>query len=60
MSKASFIVTGGTPLYGSVRAGGAKNASYKLMIAALLGSAESRLLYLPDIYDLVLAAHINN
>lgn len=60
MSKASFIVTGGTPLYGSVRAGGAKNASYKLMIAALLGSAESRLLNLPDISDVDLAAQIIN
>ena len=60
MSKASFIVTGGTPLYGSVRVGGAKNASYKLMIAALLGSAESRLLNLPDISDVDLVAQIIN
>ncbi len=60
MSKASFIVTGGTPLYGSVRVGGAKNASYKLMIAALLGNAESRLLNLPDISDVDLVAKIIN
>jgi len=60
MSKASFIVTGGTPLYGSVRVGGAKNASYKLMIAALLGSSESRLLNLPDISDVDLVAQIIN
>lgn len=60
MSKASFVVEGGTPLYGSVRVGGAKNASYKLMIAALLGSKESRLLNLPDISDVDLVAQIIN
>jgi UDP-N-acetylglucosamine 1-carboxyvinyltransferase len=60
MSKASFVVTGGTPLYGSVQAGGAKNASYKLMIAALLGSKQSRLLNLPDISDVDLVASIIN
>lgn len=58
MSQASFVVTGGTPLYGSVRVGGAKNASYKLMIAALLGSSQSRLLNLPDISDVNLVASI--
>lgn len=58
MAKASFIVTGGTPLYGSVRVGGAKNAAYKLMIAALLGSQESRLLNLPAILDVDLVAAI--
>lgn len=58
MSKASFVVTGGTPLYGSVRVGGAKNASYKLMIAALLGGKESRLLNLPGISDVDLVAKI--
>jgi UDP-N-acetylglucosamine 1-carboxyvinyltransferase len=41
---ASFQITGGQPLYGSIRLGGAKNASFKLMIAALLGRHESRLL----------------
>lgn len=41
---ASFKITGGHPLYGSVRLGGAKNASFKLMIAGLLGENESRLL----------------
>lgn len=40
----SFVITGGVPLYGSVRLGGAKNASFKLMIAGLLGQTESRLL----------------
>ena len=40
----SFVITGGSPLYGSVRLGGAKNASFKLMIASLLSDRESRLL----------------
>jgi UDP-N-acetylglucosamine 1-carboxyvinyltransferase len=56
----TFVITGGTPLYGSVRVGGAKNASYKLMIAALLASSESRLLNLPDISDVELVSKIIN
>jgi UDP-N-acetylglucosamine 1-carboxyvinyltransferase len=55
---AKFIITGGTPLYGSVRVGGAKNASYKLMIASLLGTKESRLLNLPDISDVEMVGKI--
>jgi len=46
-----FIVTGGTPLNGAVRIGGAKNASFKIMIAAILGSTESRLLNFSHISD---------
>lgn len=49
MSK--FIIKGGQPLYGSVRLGGAKNASYKLMIASLLAIGESRLLNFSHIQD---------
>ncbi|MDO5561491.1 MAG: UDP-N-acetylglucosamine 1-carboxyvinyltransferase [bacterium] len=56
MSK--LIVTGGTPLYGSVRVGGAKNASYKIMIAALLADSPSRLLNLPAIADVQLTSEI--
>lgn len=40
----AFRIKGGLPLYGSVRLGGAKNASFKIMIASLLGQTESRLL----------------
>lgn len=40
----AFKIQGGNPLYGSVRLGGAKNASFKIMIASLLGNTESRLL----------------
>ncbi len=47
----AYRVTGGTALNGSVRIGGAKNASYKLMIAALLGTSESRILNFSHISD---------
>jgi UDP-N-acetylglucosamine 1-carboxyvinyltransferase len=46
-----FKVTGGNKLHGSVRIGGAKNASYKLMIASLLGKSQSRLLNFSHISD---------
>ncbi len=55
---ASFQVTGGTPLHGSVRIGGAKNASYKLMIASMLGETESRLLNFSHISDVELVGKI--
>lgn len=54
-----FHVTGGIPLHGSVRIGGAKNASYKLMIASLLADSESRLLNFSRISDVELVAKIN-
>lgn len=50
---AQFIIRGGIPLKGAVRLGGAKNASFKLMIAASLGSRESRLLNVSHIGDVV-------
>ncbi len=53
-----FHVTGGTPLHGSVKIGGAKNASYKLMIASLLADTESRLLNFSKISDVELVAEI--
>lgn len=54
----NFIITGGHPLFGSVRVGGAKNASYKLMIAALLAHSESRILNFSHISDVQLVAKI--
>lgn len=54
----AFQVTGGKPLYGSVRIGGAKNASYKLMIASLLATSESRLLNFSRISDVETVADI--
>ncbi len=47
----SFRIQGGTPLKGAVRLGGAKNASFKLMIAAACGEGESRLLNMSSIGD---------
>lgn len=55
---ARFYVTGGTPLHGSVRIGGAKNASYKIMIASLLADTESRILNFSHISDVELVAKI--
>ncbi|MBU0618877.1 UDP-N-acetylglucosamine 1-carboxyvinyltransferase [Patescibacteria group bacterium] len=46
-----FKIQGGQPLYGAIRLGGAKNASFKLMIAALLAQGESRLLNFSRIND---------
>ncbi len=53
-------IKGGIPLKGSVRLGGAKNASYKLMIAALLASSQSRLLNFSRISDVQAVADIIN
>jgi len=54
----TYIITGGTPLSGSVKVGGAKNASYKIMIASLLGESPSRLLNFSNISDVKLVAKI--
>lgn len=55
---AKFIVNGGRPLKGSVRIGGAKNASFKLMIASLLASGQSRLLNISKIGDVQITKKI--
>lgn len=55
-----FTIQGGTPLHGCVRVGGAKNASYKLMISSLLSKDQVRLLNLPDIADVRLVSRIIN
>lgn len=55
-----MYISGGKPLFGSVRLGGAKNASYKLMIAALLSDSESRLLNFSHISDVALVAKLIN
>lgn len=54
----SLVITWGTPLYGCIRLWGAKNASYKLMIAALLWESESRLLNIPSINDVALVKEV--
>lgn len=47
----SFKIVGGSALKGAVRLGGAKNVSFKLMIAAAMGDGESRLLNMSKIGD---------
>lgn len=54
----TFIIKGGKPLYGSVRLGGAKNASFKLMIASMLTEGESRLLNFSHINDVEITRQI--
>ncbi len=56
MSK--FIITGGQPLIGAIRLGGAKNASFKIMIASLMCRGRSRLLNLAKIDDVELTRQI--
>lgn len=53
-----FIIKGGRPLKGAVRLGGAKNASFKLMIASLLTKGESRLLNFSTIADVEITKKI--
>lgn len=60
MDTNTYYITGGTPLYGSVRVGGAKNASYKLMIASLLADSPSRILNFSHIRDVELVAELIN
>lgn len=57
---ANFVINGNKALYGSVRLGGAKNASYKLMIASLLTDCvgESRLLNFSHIEDVQITRDI--
>lgn len=52
--KDRFLVTGGTPLHGSVRVVGAKNSVLKLMAAALLAEGTTTLHNCPEILDVPL------
>lgn len=56
----TYYVEKNGPLRGLVRLGGAKNVSYKLMIAALLGDDESRILNFSKISDVQLVADVIN
>lgn len=55
---AKFIIKGGNHLYGSVRVGGAKNASYKILLASLLAHTPSRLLNIPQIAEVEFCADL--
>lgn len=54
----NFVIQGGKKLRGSVRLGGAKNSSFKLMIASLLAKGETRLLNIPHIRDVEITREI--
>lgn len=56
MSK--LVIQGGQPLKGAVKLCGAKNSSYKLMIASLLNLHENRLLNFSQIADVSLVKDI--
>ncbi len=55
---ASIIVTGGRPLSGEVRVGGAKNSALKLMAAALLAPGVSVVENVPAITDVATMADV--
>lgn len=50
---AKYIIEGGTPLRGSVKIPGAKNAGFKLMIASLLSDEMSTIYNVPYIRDVI-------
>lgn len=47
-----FLIEGGVPLRGVVRAGGAKNSALKLLAATLLAEGTHRISNVPDIADI--------
>lgn len=47
-----MVIQGGTPLRGTVRAGGSKNAALPMMAAALLADGTTRLRNVPDLMDI--------
>lgn len=53
-----YLIKGGKPLKGAIRIGGAKNSSFKLMIASLLGDGESRLLDISQIGDVQITKEV--
>src|SRR3989449_5344391 len=53
-----LVVTGGRPLSGSVKVGGAKNSALKLMAAALLAEGTSVIENVPRIVDCLTMAEV--
>ncbi len=53
-----FVVSGGAPLQGNIRVGGAKNSALKLMAAALLAEGRYRLCNVPRITDVALMSEV--
>lgn len=56
----TLIVEGGTPLYGSVRVSGAKNAGLVLMVASIMAEGETILDNMPRIRDVEVMTIILN
>jgi UDP-N-acetylglucosamine 1-carboxyvinyltransferase len=54
----AIVVTGGRPLTGTLRVGGAKNSALKLMAAALLAPGVTTLTNVPDISDVAVMAEV--
>ncbi len=52
MSKEILKITGGTPLKGTVRAAGAKNAATKLLVASLLSDKKCVFFNVPNIQEI--------
>jgi len=48
-----IIITGGNPLRGEVRVGGAKNAALPILASTILGAGECILTNVPDVVDVV-------
>ena len=55
---AVWTVEGGTPLYGSVQIGGAKNAALPILFASLLTDGEVMLYRVPDIADVEITCRL--
>ncbi len=53
-----FKITGGTPLYGTVSAGGSKNAALPMMAASILARGPVRLLGVPRLADVDALARV--
>jgi len=53
-----YIINGGTPLNGEVFIRGAKNASYKQIIASMLTDEPVELINIPQISDVRITASI--
>ncbi len=53
-----IIVNGGTPLAGSIKVGGSKNAALPIIFATLVTEGVSRLTNLPDILDVSVALRL--
>ncbi|MGI5911305.1 MAG: UDP-N-acetylglucosamine 1-carboxyvinyltransferase [Syntrophomonadaceae bacterium] len=58
--KDTLIIEGGNPLYGSVRASGAKNAGLVIMVASIMAEGETILDNLPRIRDVEVLIEILN